>query len=86
MARRVKKVPTHGRCRWCGKMVRFVKSGSKATGVAYRLAKHKAIHEYEYRDDDLCPGSGVLRKHIPQHSVETHPQAKKKRRVKKRVV
>lgn len=59
----------------------------KFVGKPLRLAKHKAIHEYEYRDDDLCPGSGVLRKFIPQRAVETHPQAmakKKKKRIKKR--
>jgi hypothetical protein len=74
MAKRIRRKPqsraTHARCRWCGKELKITKDR--------RLPKHKAIHDYEYRDDDLCPGTDVLVKHLPPVAVSTHPQAMEK--------
>lgn len=76
MTKRIRKKATHARCRWCGKVIKFTKD---------RLANHKADRDWEYRDDDRCPGSGVLRKFFPQHAVETHPQALSKKRKRSKV-
>jgi len=79
MAKRVRRAAharaTHARCGWCGKTKKITKDR--------RIPKHKADRDWEYRDDDLCPGSDVLVKHLAPIAVSTHPQAKKVKRGKR---
>lgn len=60
------------RCGWCGKTFKPTKDK--------RIPSHKADRDWEYRDDDRCPGSKVLIKHLAPQAVTTHPQALARRR------
>lgn len=68
------------RCGWCGRSYKVTRDG--------RIPRHKADHEWEYRKDDLCPGSRVLIKHLPPVAVSTQPPAprvKPKKKTRKKV-
>lgn len=83
MAKRVVKSraarATEVRCGWCGKM--FKPRDSKK---GKRIPKHKADRDWEYRDDNLCPGSLVLIKNLAPKAITTRPDGKGK--PKKKVV